>query len=145
MIKNIVFALIVCLTTVAGMYISGSGIGLDFAGDNVATDDGDQMTTKMIAVPILRDQKVIGYFLARLQYVLVDETRLRGVPADAVLRHALHSAVHQMSSTDFKSLGKPDMEVLAGTVEDSLAKQLSVNTFTRINVVDADFLHRAKS
>lgn len=137
--------MIVCLSTVAGMYISGSGMGLDFTGENAATDDRDQTTTKMIAVPVLQDQKVIGYFLARLQYVLVDEARLRGVPADAVLRHALHSAVHQMSSTDFQSLEQPDMEVLAGTVEDSLAEQLSVNAFTRINVVDADFLLRAKS
>ncbi|MEX0346180.1 MAG: hypothetical protein AB3N20_14745 [Rhizobiaceae bacterium] len=145
MIKNIVLALIVCLSTVGGMYIAGSGKGLDLTSDSVATDVRDQITTKMIAVPVLRDQKVVGYFLARLQYALVDEAWLRGVPADAFLRHALHSAVHQMSSTDFQSLDKPDMEVLAKAVEENLAKQLFENAFTRIGVVDADFLLRAKS
>lgn len=145
MIKSFVLALIVCLSTVGGLYISGLGIGLDFDGDEVAMDEGDQVTTKMIAVPVLRDRKVIGYFLARLEYVLIDEARLQGIPADAVLRHALHSAVYQLSSTDFRSLDEQDMEVLAGTVEDSLAKQLSENAFARIIVVDADFLFRAKS
>ncbi len=145
MIKSFVLALIVFLSTVVGLYISGLGIGLDFDGDVVAMDEGDQVTTKMIAVPVLRDRKVIGYFLARLEYVLIDEARLQGIPADAVLRHALHSAVYQLSSTDFRSLDEQDMEVLAGTVEDSLAKQLSENAFARIIVVDADFLFRAKS
>lgn len=106
----------------------------------------ERLVTKVIAIPVVNERRVIGYFLSRLRYsVSGDLPPHIGLPLDALMRHALHVAIHALGHTDLQDSAEVDTQRIADLVTDNVNDRLGVAFLSAVELEDVDFLLRSNN
>ncbi len=145
MIKSIAVVLWVCAMTVGGLYVAHFGAEGLKSGDDLPVAQSELIRTKMIAVPVMRDGVVVGYFLSRLEYEIDGRAVQHELPADSLLRHALHVAVNELQSADLQSVSEIDKRNIEKIVSEQVAQYLGSKAAVIVKVAETDFLLRSDS
>lgn len=144
MIKAVLVALWVCGVTAGGLYLTQSGI-FDQKEATPVAKPGDTVQTKIIAVPVLSDGSVTGYFLSRIQYSVGADGNAPNLPFDAVLRHALHAAVNKLADVDFREDAISHKESIEREIAEYVTGRLGMSSIQAVTIDDIDFLLRSNS
>lgn len=131
--------------TVGGLYLTTAGRSSVDTGNSVSAARAELLRTKIVAVPVLTEGRVIGYFLSRMNYAVADTPEAANLPFDALLRHALHAAVHQLGDLNFRDAASVDKEMIEHAITDILARRLGMPLIQDVVLEDIDFLLRSES
>lgn len=143
MVKTITLAVWICAATIGGMFLSK----VDFSqGENlISAEVSDPVKTKVIAVPILQDSKVTGYFLSRFEYAIFKNSTAADIPLDALLRHAMHAAVHDLQLTPDRYFDDATRTSIEKAIGEYLVSALGPKSVASITVIETNILFRSKS
>lgn len=144
LIKSIFVAIWVCAATVGGLYLTTVAGSSGQTGNHIEADPAELLRTKIVAVPVLADGRVLGYFLSRMHYAVADAPEAANLPFDALLRHALHAAVHQLSDLNFRDAEHVDKRQIEQTITDILNRRLGMPIVRDVVLEDIDFLLRSE-
>ena len=145
MIKSILVAVWMCVLTISGLYVASFSAAETASDGGGLADQSEFNRTKMIAVPVLRDGGVIGYFLSRMEYAVDANATLHNLPIDPLLRHALHVAVKESQFADLKNLDEDNKANIERVVSQQVALHLGSQSPVVVRIVDTDFLLRSDS
>jgi hypothetical protein len=103
----------------------------------------DYIRTEMISVPLLRDRKVQGYFLARLVYT-VEPAKLKklSLPAETLLMDQVYSYLYANPEVDFSNRANLDLDALRAGIRDSVNARLGDKLVHEVLIEQLDFLTR---
>ncbi|MEQ1954245.1 hypothetical protein [Mesorhizobium sp. CN2-181] len=144
MIKFALAAVWICAATLGAVFYSFQSAGAK-SGTEVAAPSLmgglDYVKTDVISVPMIRDSKVEGYFLARLVYT-VDPSELRKltVPADALITDVVYSYIYSMAALDFSKTPALDLDAFRKGIRDGINKRVKQDLVEDVLVEQVDYL-----
>lgn len=149
MIKFIVAAVWLCSVTVATVLWSAQApapAGPDGAkakGASPLLGGLDYIKTDVISVPVVHDQAVIGYFLARLVYT-ADQKELDklSVPAETLLTDQVYTYLYGNPQIDFTDKSRVDIDAFRNGLRDSVNKRIGEPMLHDVMVQQIDFLSK---
>lgn len=103
----------------------------------------DYVKTEVIPVPILRDEVIQGYFLARLVYT-VEPEKLKhlSVPAETLLVDQVYTYLYGNPQIDFSKLEKFDVDAFRNGIRDSINKRVGETLMQDVMIDQIDFLSK---
>ncbi len=101
----------------------------------------DYVKTEVISVPLIRDGRIDGYFLARLVYT-VEPAKLAAlsVPAQALLIDEIYSYIYGNTDLDFRKHETIDLERFRLGVRDAINKRVGDTLVHEVLIEQVDFL-----
>jgi len=104
----------------------------------------DYVRTKVMSVPVVKEGRVDGYFLARLVYT-VEPERLKAlsIPADMLLLDQLHSYLYGNPQIDFSDKESVDLEALRNGIRDSINTRVGEQLVHEVLVEQVDYLSKS--
>lgn len=145
MIKFVVAALWIAAVTVGSVYYSFNTQQQETVETPAASIFGglDYVSTGMISVPLLRDKKVYGYFLARLVYTVEPEkVKKLAVPVDTLLVDQVYDYLYANPHIDFVERTNLDLDALREGVRDSVNTRVGEKLVHEVLIEQLDFLTR---
>lgn len=118
MIRMIVLSVLVCFSTVGGVYGAVSWK----AKANGASGKDDQqklqiLKTRMVSVPILSEGQVLGYVVTRLQFTAdSDLLKLSSVQPEAFVADEAFRLIYETTPSEIKTGRKRAMQELAAKI-----------------------------
>jgi hypothetical protein len=143
-IKFIAAAIWICIVTIGAVVYSFQTSGAKADAKGPALFGGlDYVKTDVISVPILRNSRIDGYFLARLVYV-VDPAKLKllTVPAEAILVDEVYSYLYTNPHLDFSANETLDLEAFRAGIRDAINARVEDKLIDDILVEQIDFLSK---
>ncbi|NGO51725.1 hypothetical protein G6N73_11130 [Mesorhizobium camelthorni] len=143
-IKFIAAAIWICIVTIGAVIYSFQTSGANAEAKGPALFGGlDYIKTDVISVPILRNARVDGYFLARLVYV-VDPAKLKllTVPVEAILVDEVYSYLYSNPQLDFSANETLDLEIFRAGIRDAINARVQDALIDDILVEQIDFLSK---
>jgi hypothetical protein len=147
MIKFTLAAIWISVVTVASVMFAFQN------GQEVSTEEAepsyfgglDYVTTRVISVPVLQENRVYGYFLARLVYT-AEATKLRSMvmPPEAIIADEVHSYLFANPEIDFSRKDEIDLDALRGGIRDSVNRRVGQKLIHDVLVEQIDFLTKAE-
>ena len=144
MIKFIAAAIWICVVTIGAVVYSFQTSGANAEAKGPALFGGlDYIKTDVISVPILRNARITGYFLARLVYV-VDPAKLKQltVPAEAILVDEVYSYLYSNPQLDFAANETLDLDLFRAGIRDAINARVQDALIDDILVEQIDFLSK---
>lgn len=144
MIKFIAAAIWICVVTIGAVVYSFQTSGASAEAKGPALFGGlDYVKTDVISVPILRNARITGYFLARLVYV-VDPAKLKQltVPAEAILVDEVYSYLYSNPQLDFAANETLDLDLFRAGIRDAINARVQDALIDDILVEQIDFLSK---
>ena len=144
MIKFVAAAIWICVVTIGAVVYSFQTSGANADAKAPALFGGlDYIKTDVISVPLLRNSKIDGYFLARLVYV-VDPAKLKllSVPAEAILVDEVYSHLYSNPQLDFSANETLDIEAFRAGIRDAINARVEDKLIDDILVEQIDFLSK---
>jgi hypothetical protein len=144
LIKFIAAAIWICVVTIGAVVYSFQTSGANADAKGPALFGGlDYVKTDVISVPILRNSRIDGYFLARLVYV-VDPAKLKllSVPAEAILVDEVYSYLYSNPQLDFAVNETLDLEIFRAGIRDAINARVQETLVDDILVEQIDFLSK---
>jgi hypothetical protein len=144
LIKFIAAAIWICVVTIGAVVYSFQTSGANAEAKGPALFGGlDYVKTDVISVPILRNSRIDGYFLARLVYV-VDPAKLKllTVPAEAILVDEVYSYLYSNPQLDFSVNKTLDLEMFRAGIRDAINARVQDALIDDILVEQIDFLSK---
>ncbi|WP_353644805.1 hypothetical protein [Mesorhizobium sp. WSM2239] len=143
MIKFIAAAIWICVVTIGAVIYSFQASGAKSEAGPALFGGLDYVKTDVISVPILRNSKINGYFLARLVYV-VDPAKLKllSVPAEAILVDEVYSYLYSNPQLDFSANETLDLEAFRAGIRDAINARVQDALIDDILVEQIDFLSK---
>jgi hypothetical protein len=145
MIKFVVAALWIAAVTVGSVYYSFNMLQQTAEETPEPSFFGglDYVRTDMISVPLLRDKKVEGYFLARLVYTVEPEKLKKlSLPVDALLMDQVYAYLYANPHIDFVNRTNLDLDALRGGIRDSVNARVGEKLVHEVLIEQLDFLTR---
>jgi hypothetical protein len=143
MIKFIVAALWISFaTTGAAMYAFKSSGPEDTAGQEPNAFHGlDYVKSGVVSVPMLRDGRVEGYFLARLVFT-AETKKLNAIrlPVEALISDEVYSALYGSPEIDFADRTTIDVEAFRASIRDRINERIGDKLIHEVLVEQMDFL-----
>lgn len=142
MIKFVVAALWIAAVTVGSVYFSFNMQREAVQEPEPGYFGGlDYVKAEMISVPLLRDRKVHGYFLARLVYT-AEPAKLKklAIPAEALLTDQVYTYLYANPQIDFTSLATLDPDALRNGIRDSVNARVGEKLVHEVLIEQFDFL-----
>lgn len=144
--KNILMASAAFIATIGGLFLAQLPQSAPDHDQMAVNTSLERLVTKVIAIPVINERRVIGYFLSRLRYsVSGDLPPHVGVPLDALMRHALHVAVHALGQVDLQDSAGVDTQRIADLVTDNVNDRLGVAFLSAVELENVDFLLRSNN
>lgn len=143
-IKFIAAAIWICVATIGAVIYSFQTSGANAEAKGPALFGGlDYVKTDVISVPIVRNSRIDGYFLARLVYV-VDPAKLKllTVPAEAILVDEVYSFLYSNPQLDFSANDTLDLELFRTGIRDAINARVEDKLIDDILVEQIDFLSK---
>ena len=144
LIKFIAAAIWICLATIGSVFFAFQTSSANSEAKGPALFGGmDYVKTDVISVPLLRDSKIDGYFLARLVYV-IDPKKLKQltVPAEALLVDEVYSYLYSNPQIDFSVNDTLDLDALRNGIRDSINARVADTLIDDILIEQIDFLSK---
>jgi hypothetical protein len=145
MIKFVLAALWISGVTVASVML-----GLQTAREQPEQDAEpsvfgglDYVRTGVMSVPVAKDGRVDGYFLARLVYT-IDSKKLKSLslPAEILLLDELHSYIYGNPQIDFSNREKLDLSMFRGGLRDSVNARVGDTFVHEVLIEQIDYLSK---
>ena len=147
MIKFALAALWIIAVTAGSMLYanqSGGGIGEETEGQATYLGGLDYVQTEVISVPVLRNNEVYGYFLARLVYTAEAERLQRMVmPPDAIIFDEVYSHLFGNPMIDFSRDEAFDLDTFRETIKESINRRVGEPLIREVLVEQMDFLTKS--
>lgn len=101
----------------------------------------DYVKTDVISVPLLKDQRVQGYFLTRLVYTVEPkEAAKMSVPAAALISDQVYSYLYGNPQIDFTQYDKLDLDAFRNGIRDSINARIGEKLVQEVLVEQVEFL-----
>jgi len=145
MIKFVVAAIWIAAVTVGSVYFSFNSQG---AATKEKTDLGyfgglDYVKTEMISVPVMKNFKVDGYFLARLVYTIEPEkAKALSLPAEPLLTDLVYTYLYANPQIDFVTRGNLDLDAMRNGIRDSVNARVGDKLVHEVLVEQIDYLSK---
>jgi hypothetical protein len=103
----------------------------------------DYVRTGVMSVPVAKDGRVDGYFLARLVYT-IDSKKLKSLslPAEILLLDELHSYIYGNPQIDFSNREKLDLSMFRGGLRDSVNARVGDTFVHEVLIEQIDYLSK---
>ncbi|WEX08335.1 hypothetical protein [Chelativorans sp. AA-79] len=104
----------------------------------------DYVRTGVMSVPVVKNGRVDGYFLARLVYT-VEPAKMKALslPANLLLLDQLHSYLYGNPQIDFSDKEHVDLDALRGGIRDSINARVGDKLVHEVLVEQIDYLSKA--
>lgn len=143
MIKFVVSALWISAATVGAVFWSfqNSGKSDETAPAPALFGGLDYVKTDIITVPVVRDAKVDGYFIARLVFT-AEPARLNklSVPATALITDEVYSYLYSTPQIDFTGQAPINIDKFRQGVRDAINVRAGEKLIHEVLVEQVDFL-----
>ncbi|MGY6707001.1 MAG: hypothetical protein ACXIVF_01635 [Rhizobiaceae bacterium] len=121
------------------------------AGDRTETEEQasyfgglDYVQTEVISVPVLRNNEVYGYFLARLVFTAEAEKLRRMImPPDAIIFDEVYSYLFANPMIDFSRQETLDLDAFREGIKNSVNRRVGEALVQEVLVEQIDFLTKA--
>lgn len=146
MIKFALAALWIIAVTAGSVLFAYQSAGTGPEGEEQATYFGglDYVQTEVISVPVLRDNQVYGYFLARLVYTAkADTLRTMVMPPDAIIFDEVYSYLFGNQLIDFSRKETLDLDAFREGIKNSVNRRVGTELVQEVLVEQMDFLTKA--
>ncbi|NMG40313.1 hypothetical protein GRZ55_13770 [Chelativorans sp. ZYF759] len=146
MIKFALAALWIIAVTTGTVLFAYQSAGTDPETEQQATYFGglDYVQTEVISVPVLKNNEVHGYFLARLVYTAEAEKLHRMVmPPEAIIFDEVYSYLFGNELIDFSGKETFDLDAFRNGIKDSINRRVGEDLVREILVEQMDFLTKA--
>ncbi|MBB3996381.1 hypothetical protein [Aureimonas pseudogalii] len=101
----------------------------------------DYRKTDGIAVPLIAENAIQGYVLARFVYTIDGETAAKlAVPPDPIILDEAFRAVYSVSGFDFRNPERYDLQALLGSIKESVNKRYGQKVVEDVMVDQFDFM-----
>src|SRR6476620_9223657 len=123
MIKIIAIAVWVCAATLGAVFYSFQAASQRGVGETPKPMLGglDYVKTDVISVPLIRDSKIDGYFLAKLVYTVEPEQiKKLSIPAEALITDQVSSYRYSETQVDFRRKDTIDLEAFRAAIRDTI-------------------------
>lgn len=144
MIRTILVSAWVIAATIGALFASVTFF-TDTGGStpSVAASEIEELETRHIAVPVLADRRVTGYFIAKVGYSAYAAEIGRVVaPLDAVIQHSLHAVIYRHPENDYSDPASIGVDELAMAMVADINKRLDHETVTALELREIDYLPR---
>jgi len=103
----------------------------------------DYVRSSIMSVPVVKDGRVDGYFLARLVYT-VEPAKLKALslPAEILLTDQLHSYLYGNPQIDFSNRESVDLDALRNGIRDSINARVGEKLVHEVLVEQIDYLSK---
>ncbi|QPC85415.1 hypothetical protein GA830_00630 [Mesorhizobium sp. NBSH29] len=150
MIKFLVAAIWICAVTIGAMvYSFQSSAARPEAGAEAGVEPAyfgglDYVKTDVISVPVVKDNAINGYFIARLVYT-VDPEKMKklSIPAQSLIVDEVYTYLFSHPGIDFSAADMLDMDVFKTGIKDSLNKRVGDTLVHEVIVEQLDYLSKA--
>lgn len=143
MIKFVVSALWISAATVGAVFYAfqASGKSDDAAPAPAMFGGLDYVKTDIITVPVVRDAKVDGYFIARLVFT-AEPARLNrlSVPAPALITDEVYSYLYSTPQLDFTGQAPINIDKFRNGVREAVNARVGEKLIHEVLVEQVDFL-----
>ncbi|WP_269932390.1 hypothetical protein [Aminobacter sp. HY435] len=144
MIKFIAAALWIVAVTIGAVFYSFQAA----ANKPPATEEQkallgglDYVKTDVISVPLLKGDRVHGYFLARLVYTVEPKQVAKmSVPPESLIVDQVYSYLYGNPQIDFTQYDKLDLDAFRNSVRDSINERVGEKMVHEVLVEQIDFL-----
>lgn len=146
MIKFALAALWIIAVTAGSVLFAYQSAGDGADADEQATYFGglDYVQTEVISVPVLRNNQVYGYFLARLVYTAEAEKLRRMVmPPDAIIFDEVYSYLFANPLIDFSRKETLDLDAFREGIKNSVNRRVGEALVQEVLVEQMDFLTKS--
>ncbi len=146
MIKFALAALWIIAVTAGSVLFAYQSAGDGTDADEQATYFGglDYVKTEVISVPVLRNNEVYGYFLARLVYTAEAEKLRRMVmPPDAIIFDEVYSYLFANPLIDFSRKETLDLDAFREGIKNSINRRVGEALVQEVLVEQMDFLTKS--
>ncbi|KQZ14427.1 MULTISPECIES: hypothetical protein [unclassified Mesorhizobium] len=145
MIKFIVAALWICAATVGAVFYSFQATGA--RNEEVATKPLlgglDYVNTGTLSIPLMRNSKIEGYFIAKLVYTVEPAQMAKlSVPANALFTDEIYSYLYSNPQIDFTRQDTIDVEALRTKLREAVNKRVGVDLVSEVLIDQLDFLSK---
>lgn len=143
MIKLLAIGVWVCIASLGSSYVVAT---LRSGGSEPAKEATyfvglDYKKTDSITVPIVAEDRIEGYVLARFVYTIDGEVAARlAVPPDPFILDEAFRAVYSVSGFDFEHPEQYDLAALTGSIRDNINKRFGEDILRDVLVDQFDFL-----
>lgn len=146
MIKFIVAAIWICGVTVGSIFFAFSSTRdkpADEAKPAAYFGGLDYVKTDVISVPIVVENAVQGYFIARFVYT-AEQKKLAAmsVPAESVLIDEIYTYLYSNPMIDFTQAKKIDIGAFRTNLRDAINKRLGEDIINEVLIEQVDFLSK---
>ena len=146
MIKFVAAGLWLCAATIGAVFLS-------FQMSNPqqgATEEAppllgglDYLATPIVSVPVLTDDGIVGYFLAKLVYTVEPEKLAKlSAPADALIADELYTYLFSNPDINFTEVKTLDIEAFRNGVRESVNKRVGDELVHDVIIDQIDFLSK---
>jgi hypothetical protein len=146
MIKFVAAGLWLCAATIGAVFLSFQMSGAPEA----ATEEAppllgglDYLATPIVSVPVLTDDGIVGYFLAKLVYTVEPEKLAKlSAPADALIADELYTYLFSNPDIDFTEVKTLDIEAFRKGVREAVNKRVGDELVHDVIIDQIDFLSK---
>jgi hypothetical protein len=147
MIKFVVAALWLVAVTLGTVIFSFSMSGprTDKAPQPAFFGGLDYVKTDIISVPLMKDDRVYGYFLTRLVYTVEPAVmKTLSLPAEALLVDQVYTYLYANPEIDFADYAKLDLDKLRTGIREAVNKRVGKKLVHDVLIEQIDFLTKAE-
>jgi hypothetical protein len=145
MIKVIAIAVWICAATLGAVFYSFQAAGQRGVGETPKPMLGglDYVKTDIISVPLIRDSKINGYFLAKLVYTVEPEQiKKLSIPAEALITDQVYSYLYSNPQIDFTRKDTIDLEAFRVAIRDTINARVGVTLVHEVLIDQVNFLSK---
>jgi hypothetical protein len=133
-----------------GLWVCAVTLGAAYAAMTWQTDDSpqreapvalEQVTTKMISVPVIGDGAVQGYVLAQFVFTMeAEKLKQLATKPDLFLVDEAYKVIYAGEAVDFRHLRRTDVAALAKIIKENVNKRFGQNLVQEVLVQELNFL-----
>lgn len=145
MLKFVLAALWISIATVGAVFFSFQMSQARSEADPTPAFFGglDYVETGMLTVPVMKEGRVGGYFLARLVYTVEPKRqKALSVPLKTLLVDGFYSYLYSNPQIDFSQYKELDLDALRAGLRDSLNERLGEELVHDVLVEQIDYLSK---
>jgi hypothetical protein len=144
MIKFVAAGLWLCAATIGAVFLSFQMS----SPQQGATEEAppllgglDYLATPIVSVPVLTDDGIVGYFLAKLVYTVEPEKLAKlSAPADTLLADELYTYLFANPKVNFTDVKTLDIDAFRNSVREAINKRVGDELVHDVMIEQIDFL-----
>ncbi|TPM36925.1 hypothetical protein [Mesorhizobium sp. B2-3-4] len=145
MIKVIAIAVWICAATLGAVFYSFQAASDRGVGEKPKPMLGglDYVKTDIISVPLIRDSRIDGYFLAKLVYTVEPEQiKKLSIPAEALITDEVYSYLYTHPQIDFTKKATIDLDAFRAAIRDTVNTRVGATLVHEVLVDQVNFLSK---